>query len=72
MLALTLGYRQVTLSTTNNRIAHAQRTRTFILLVLVDEFWRYSKLREQELKAQLSKMFRTIETLFGLIDLFVF
>lgn len=51
-LAFLSGYRQVTIHPTSIRIVHALWAWTSSQLVLGCEYWRYSKEREQEPKAQ--------------------
>lgn len=52
LLALTLGYRQVTFSYNKHRMVHAHEREPFCACSRRMNVWRYSKLREQELKAQ--------------------
>lgn len=60
------GYRQVTFPTTSDRTVHALPARTSNLLVPVGEYWRYSNLGEQELKAHIFIMYVNDANAYGL------
>ena len=55
MLVFFLGYRQVTCTHNKHRTVHAYEREPPVCLSSCVENWRYSKRREQELKAQYPK-----------------